>query len=64
VGTIGYVVPRLGVSGGFTLIVASQFVLAALIDHFGWLSASVRPIDLPRALGLVLIMFGVWLTVR
>lgn len=64
VGSIGYVVPRLGVSGGFTLIVASQFVLAALIDHFGWFGALERPIDLQRALGLALMMFGVWLTVR
>lgn len=64
VGTIGFVVPRLGVAGGFVLIVATQFVLAALIDHFGWFSAMVRPIDFPRFLGLVIMMVGVWLTIR
>jgi transporter family-2 protein len=64
VGTIGYVVPRLGVARGFTLIVASQFVIAALIDHFGFFGAVVRPLDLTRLLGLSLILLGVWIVVR
>jgi len=64
VGSIGYVIPRLGVAGGFMLIVASQFLLAALIDHFGWFQATIRPIDLPRLSGLGLMMVGVWLVNR
>jgi bacterial/archaeal transporter family-2 protein len=64
VGSIGYVVPRLGVAKGFTLIVASQFVIAALIDHFGFFGATVRPLDLTRLLGLSLILLGVWIVVR
>lgn len=64
VGSIGYVVPRLGVAKGFTLIVASQFVIAALIDHFGFFGAAVRPLDLARLSGLGLILFGVWIAVR
>ena len=64
VGSIGYVVPRLGVAKGFTLIVASQFVIAALIDHFGFFGAGVRPLDLTRLLGLCLILLGVWIAVR
>jgi transporter family-2 protein len=64
VGAIGYVVPRLGVAKGFTLIVASQFVIAALIDHFGFFGAGVRPLDLTRLLGFSLILLGVWIVVR
>lgn len=64
VGTVGYVVPRLGLATGFTLIVASQFVTAALIDHFGWFGAPVRPVDLPRLMGLGLLLAGVWLLNR
>jgi transporter family-2 protein len=64
VGSIGYVVPRLGVAKGFTLIVASQFVIAALIDHFGFFGATVRPLDLARLSGLSLILVGVWIVVR
>ncbi|MGD8342402.1 MAG: DMT family transporter [Desulfobacterales bacterium] len=64
VGSIGYVVPRLGVAKGFTLIVASQFVIASLIDHFGFFGATVRPVDLARLLGLCFMLLGVWLVVR
>lgn len=64
VGTIGYVVPRLGVARAFTLIVGAQFLMAALIDQFGWFGAAVRPIDLTRGLGLLIMMVGVWLVVR
>jgi len=64
VSSIGFVIPRLGVAGGFMLIVTSQFVLAALIDHFGWFQAMVRPLDLPRLMGLGLMMVGVWLVKR
>ncbi len=64
VGTVGYVVPRLGLATGFTIIVAAQFVMAALIDHFGWFGASVRPIDFSRLLGLGLLLAGVWLLNR
>ena len=64
VGTIGFVVPRLGLAPGFTVIVAAQFIVAALIDHFGLLGAAVRPIDLSRALGLGVLLVGVWLIMR
>jgi transporter family-2 protein len=64
VGCIGFVVPRLGVARAFTVITGSEFLMAALIDHFGLLGAAVRPIDPARALGLVVMMAGVWLVVR
>jgi transporter family-2 protein len=64
VGSIGYVVPRLGVAKGFTLIVVSQFVIASLIDHFGFFGAAIRPLDLTRLLGLGLMLIGVWIVVR
>ena len=64
VGSIGYVVPRLGVAKGFTLIIASQFMIASLIDHFGFFGAAVRPMDMMRSLGLGLMLLGVWLVVQ
>lgn len=64
VGTIGYVVPRIGAARGLTMIVASQFLLAALIDHFGLLGALPRPLDLSRIVGLMVMLGGVWLVVR
>lgn len=64
VSTISYVVPRLGLVIGFTVIVASQFIVAALIDHFGILGAASRPLELSRLLGLILVLLGVWLIIR
>lgn len=64
VGTIGYVVPRMGAGRAFTLIVASQLVLAAAIDHLGLFGASVRPLDLSRMVGLITLLVSVWLVVR
>jgi transporter family-2 protein len=64
VGTIGYTVPRLGLATAFTIMVAAQFIVAALIDHFGWLGAQVRPVELSRLAGIGVLILGVWLITR
>jgi len=64
VGTIGYTVPRLGLTTAFTVIVASQLVVAVMLDHFGLLGAAVRTLDLSRITGLVLLILGVWLVLK
>ena len=64
VGTIGYTVPRLGLATAFTVMVAAQFFVAALVDHFGWLGAEVRPMELPRLAGVGLLVLSVWLITR
>ena len=64
VGTIGYTVPRLGLTRAFTIIIASQLIVAALLDHFGWLGAMSRPLELSRLLGIGILVLGVWLTTR
>jgi transporter family-2 protein len=64
VAAIGYTVPRLGLSKAFTIIVASQFITAALLDHFGLLGAVMRPLDPSRLLGFGVLIFGVWLIMK
>ena len=64
VGAIGYSAPRMGLVATFTIIVSCQFVAAALIDHFGLLGATIRPLDLSRLLGMSLLLAGIWLTIR
>jgi transporter family-2 protein len=64
VGTIGYTVPRLGLSTAFTIIVASQFIVAALLNHFGWLGATPQPLELPRLVGTGMLIVAVWLMTR
>jgi transporter family-2 protein len=64
VGAIGYTVPRLGLSKAFTVMIAAQFIVAAVLDHFGLLGATVRPMELSRLLGMCILILGVWLIIR
>jgi len=64
VGILGFAAPRIGLVPVMTLFVASQFIVAAGLDHFGLMGAEVRPLDLPRVSGVGVILFGVWLVVR
>lgn len=64
VASIGFSVPRLGLVSAFTLIVAAQFIVGALLDHFGIMGAEVRALNLQKIAGMVVLLFGVWLTVR
>ena len=64
VGTIGYSTQRLGMVTAFTIIVASQFIVGALLDHFGILGADLRPLDFTRLAGIGVMLLGVWLIIR
>ena len=64
VGVIGYCAPRLGLVAAFTVIIGAQFFTAALLDHFGWMGATVRPLDLTRWAGMAIVLFGIWLTLK
>ncbi|HEX9925112.1 MAG TPA: DMT family transporter [Anaerolineae bacterium] len=64
IGAISYTVPRLGVVAAFTTIVATQFILGAVFDHFGLLGSMIRPIDMQRIAGIVVLLAGVWLIIR
>ncbi|WP_275097560.1 DMT family transporter [Sedimenticola hydrogenitrophicus] len=64
VASIGFSVPRLGLVTAFTLLVAAQFIVGALLDHFGLLGAEVRELDLRKIAGMLIMLLGVWLTVR
>ena len=63
-GSIGYTVPRLGLSTAFTVVIASQFVVALILEHFGWFGEMSRPIDLTRLAGVVGLVFSVWLITK
>ena len=64
IGSISFTVPRLGLVSAITLIIASQFIFGALIDHFGILGAEIRPLTLQKAVGIGTLMLGVWLIIR
>jgi bacterial/archaeal transporter family-2 protein len=64
VGAIGYSAPRLGLVPAFTIIVACQFTVGALLSHFGLLGAVVRPLALSQVVGVGVLLVGIWLIIR
>ncbi|HSK88168.1 MAG TPA: DMT family transporter [Anaerolineales bacterium] len=64
IGAISYMIPRVGVAASITTIVAGQLLVGTILDQFGWLGAVGRSLDPTRALGLVVVLVGVWLTVK
>jgi transporter family-2 protein len=64
VGGVSFMIPRVGVAASITLIIAGQLVISSILDHYGLLGVQLRPIDLQRILGLLIVFAGAWLTVR
>lgn len=63
-GSIGFTVPRLGLSAAFTIIVATQFVVALILEHYGFFGEARRPIDLTRLAGVGGLILSVWLITK
>ncbi|SFM60406.1 DMT family transporter [Methylobacterium pseudosasicola] len=57
-------VPQLGAGTFLALLVTGQMLASVVFDHYGWLGLTQRPIDLPRALGVALLVGGVILIRR
>jgi transporter family-2 protein len=64
IGAISYMIPRVGVAASITTIVAGQLLVGTILDHFGLLGAMSRSMDMTRVIGLVVVLVGVWLTVK
>lgn len=64
IGAVSYMIPRVGVAAAIIAVVAGQLLVSTVLDHFGWLGATGRPMDPTRALGLLVVLVGVWLTVK
>ncbi len=62
--SVSFAVPRLGLASTLTLAIVAQLLLGALLDHFGWLGAVPRPLDVFRIVGLAAVAGGTWLVVR
>ncbi|HHY25262.1 MAG TPA: DMT family transporter [Desulfitobacterium dehalogenans] len=57
-------VQRIGVAGTLTAAVFGQILTGIIIDHFGLLGVAKTPLDLSRALGIVLMVGGLYLVLR
>src|SRR5678815_1442160 len=36
IGAISYMIPRIGIAGALTTLVAGQFLVGSVLDQFGW----------------------------
>ncbi len=59
-----YMIPRVGVAPALIILLAGQLLIGSLLDHFGLLGAVQRPLTSIRAAGLVVVFFGVWLSIK
>ena len=57
-------VPHLGAATFIALLVTGQMLASVTFDHFGWLGLAQRPIDVPRLIGVALLIGGVVLIRR
>lgn len=64
ISSIAFTVSRVGVLAGSMLLVTAQLTGGTLIDHFGWLGASVREISLSKLLGIMFLVLGARLVLR
>lgn len=64
IGSIGFTVARVGVLAGSMLLVTAQLTGGTIIDHFGWMGASVREISLTKLLGIMFLVLGARLVLR
>jgi len=64
IGSISYMIPRIGIASAITTIVAGQLLVSTILDHYGLLGAASRSMDLTRVFGLAVVLAGVWLTVK
>ena len=52
-------VPRLGVTLTFSLVIAGQMLISLILDQFGWFGVPVKEINLPRIIGTIFLTVGV-----
>jgi transporter family-2 protein len=57
-------VPHLGAATFIALLVTGQMLASVTFDHFGWLGLAQRSIDLPRLIGIAMLVGGVVLIRR
>lgn len=64
VGSAAAVTPRLGAGGFLVCVVAGQMLAAVLVDQLGLMGLAVKPINLLRIVGVILILGGVLLVLQ
>lgn len=64
ISALSYMIPRIGVAGAITTLIAGQLLIGTFLDHYGLLGTTIKPLDVTRIIGMSVVMLGVWLTVK
>src|SRR5215203_6151141 len=64
IGLAIFLVPLLGAATFIALLVTGQMLASVAFDHFGWMGLAQRSVDLPRLIGVALLITGVVLIRR
>lgn len=64
ISAVTFAIPRIGVAPALTLLIVAQIIVGALLDHFGFLVDTVRPLDPTRIAGMLILIVGAWLIIR
>ena len=62
--SITWVSPKFGVGNAVSFVLLGQLIAISIIDHFGLLGARQVTLDSGRALGLLLMIAGVFLVIK
>jgi transporter family-2 protein len=64
IATLAFALPRVGAAVALALMVLGQGTMALAIDHYGLWGMKVAPLNVPRVVGLVLLVGGLVLMRR
>ncbi|MGQ0849671.1 MAG: DMT family transporter [Actinomycetota bacterium] len=57
-------VGEMGLVSALVIITVTQFVVGAILNHFGWVGAVVDPIDFTKLAGMALLALGTYMVLR
>ena len=60
--SITFVAPHFGVGNAIFFVLLGQMLSAAIIDHYGLFGAQVNQLSMMRFSGILVMVFGIWLT--
>ena len=60
--SISFVAPHFGIGNAIFFVLLGQLLSAAIIDHYGLFGAQINQLSMMRISGIIVMVFGVWLT--
>lgn len=64
VGIFYFLIPRMGVGPMMSFALTGQMLVAVAASHFGWFDLPTKPLNTPRALGVLALVAGIVLMNR